>query len=126
MNSTFARHVDFAMDMFAKHPRELSSTMVKFQLKLPDRQCRIAELSQRVQDTVTILVTALYANRVNNEVVVAAADVLCDDLRRKLTGERPSDVYFRKTGVLADMIIEGRFEGIHGLPTLPILRPYPN
>jgi len=35
--------------------------MRKHQLKLPDRQCRMAELSQRVQDVVTILVTALWA-----------------------------------------------------------------
>ena len=72
--------------------------MVKHQLKLADRQCRMAELSQRVQDTVTMLVTALWAHQQKNEVAVAAADILCQDLRRKLTGERPSDRYFRDVG----------------------------
>ena len=39
---------------------EISSTMSKFQLKLADRQCRMAELSQRCQDLITILATSLY------------------------------------------------------------------
>jgi alkylation response protein AidB-like acyl-CoA dehydrogenase len=124
MNHVLAKHVDFAMDMFAHHPRELSSTMIKHQLKLPDRQCRIAELSQRVQDTVIMLVTALYANQTGDEVVIAAADILCDDLRRKLTGARPSDTYFRNVGKLADMIVAGKYKEIEGIPTLPILRTY--
>jgi len=124
MNPVLAKHVDFALDMFGKHPRELSSIMVKHQLRLPDRQCRIAELSQRVQDTVVMLVTALYANQQKDEVVIAAADILCDDLRRKLTGQRPSDGYFRSVGKLADMIIDGRYETLKGIPTLPIMRTY--
>ena len=35
--------------------------MTKHQLKLADRQCRMAELSQRVQDLVVILATSLWA-----------------------------------------------------------------
>jgi alkylation response protein AidB-like acyl-CoA dehydrogenase len=126
MNPTLAKHVDFALDMFARHPRELSSNMVKYQLKLPDRQCRIAELSQRVQDTIVMLVTALWANQQNDEVVIAAADILCDDMRHKLTGARPSDNYFRKVGQLAEAIVEGRFKALDGALTVPIMRPYEN
>lgn len=121
-----AKHINFALDMLGRHPGELSAIMVKHQLKLPDRQCRIAELSQRIQDTIVLLVTALYAGQKQDDVTVAAADVLCDDLRRKLTGERPSDSYFRNCGRLADMIIEGKYAEIKGLPTLPVLRPYDN
>jgi alkylation response protein AidB-like acyl-CoA dehydrogenase len=124
MSPRLSNHVDFALRMLSKHPRELSLMMVKHQLKLPDRQCRIAEISQRIQDTIVLLVTALYANQKNDEITIAAADILCDDLRRKLTGKRPSDSYFRNAGRLADMIIEGKYTDIQGLPTLPILRPY--
>jgi alkylation response protein AidB-like acyl-CoA dehydrogenase len=124
MNPTLAKHVDFALDTFSRHPRELSSIMVKYQLKLPDRQCRIAELSQRVQDTVVMLVTALWANQQNDDVVIAAADILCDDLRRKLTGQRPSDAYLRKVNQLAEMILDGRYEAIANVPHLPILMKY--
>ena len=65
--------------------------MRKHQLKLADRQCRMAELSQRLQDLVVMLTTSLWAGRQSSEVVRDAADILCQDLRRKLTGKRPSD-----------------------------------
>ena len=54
-------HVDFALTAFGKLRKEISAAMVKHQLKLADRQCRMAELSQRVQDVVTALVTATLA-----------------------------------------------------------------
>jgi alkylation response protein AidB-like acyl-CoA dehydrogenase len=124
MHRSLAKHVRFALAMFATHPQELSGIMVKHQLKLPDRQCRIAEVSQRIQDTIVLLVTALYANRKGDDITIAAADILCEDLARKLTGQRPSDSYFRSVGRLADMIIEGKYREIEGLVTLPVMRPY--
>ena len=54
--------------------------MTKHQLKLADRQCRMAELSQRLQDLVVILATSLWAGRQSSEIVQAAADILCQDL----------------------------------------------
>ena len=86
----------------------------------------MAELSQRVQDTVTILVTALWGHRQRNEASVAAADILCQDLRRKLTGERPSDHYFRDVNKLADVILSGGFETLAGVPQAEILMKYEN
>ena len=100
--------------------------MVKHQLKLADRQCRMAELSQRVQDTVVILVTALWGTAGKNEANVAAADMLCQDLRRKLTGERPSDRYFSEAGELADLILAGGFEELAGVPRAEIMMKYDN
>src|SRR5262249_30312014 len=88
----------FALDLFQRHPRARSGALRNHQLRRADRQCRMAELSQRVQDTVVLLVTALWGHRQNDEAAVAAADILCQDLRRKLTGERPSDRYFRDAG----------------------------
>jgi alkylation response protein AidB-like acyl-CoA dehydrogenase len=119
-----ADHVAFALDMFQRQPRALSGAMRKHQLKLADRQCRMAELSQRVQDTVIILVTALWGHRQNEEGPVAAADMLCQDLRRKLTGERPTDRYFRDASQLADNIIGGGFEVLAGVPQAEILMKY--
>ncbi|MBA4062600.1 MAG: acyl-CoA dehydrogenase [Isosphaera sp.] len=117
-------HVDFALDQFGRHRREVSKTMVKHQLKLADRQCRMTELSQRVQDTVVMLVTALWGHGQANEVARGAADILCQDLRRKLTGERPSDGYFRDAGRLADAVIGGGFEGLADVPRDEILMRY--
>src|SRR5436305_6784616 len=82
MDARLQVHVDFALTAFGKLPIEISGTMRKHQLKLADRQCRMSELSQRVQDVVTILVTALWGHGKKNEVSIASADLLCQDLRR--------------------------------------------
>jgi alkylation response protein AidB-like acyl-CoA dehydrogenase len=104
LDSRLQGHLDFALAQFGKFPQEISGVMVKHQLKLVDRQCKMAELSQRVQDTVTMVVTLLHAGRRKNSAAIAAADLLCQDLRRKLTGERPSDRYFKEVNELADHI----------------------
>jgi alkylation response protein AidB-like acyl-CoA dehydrogenase len=124
MNEKLQGHVDFAMEMMNKLPMELSDNMVKHQLKLADRQCRIAELSQRVQDTVIMLVTCLYAHEQGSEVLIASADILCQDLRRKLTGERPTDEYFKACSKLADRVIAGEFPGLSEVETQEIIFSY--
>ncbi|MFO0866321.1 MAG: acyl-CoA dehydrogenase family protein [Gemmataceae bacterium] len=102
---------------------ELSAAMRTHQLGLADRQCRMAELSQRVQDTITTLVVTQWAQRHGNGIRLAA-HVLCEDLRRKLTGERPSDRYFRDLTELADAIYAGGFEDLAGVPRDEILMRY--
>ena len=49
---------------------------------------------------------------------------MCQDLRRKLTGERPSDRYFKDVGKLAEMILAGGFEELAGIPREEILMSY--
>jgi hypothetical protein len=98
--------------------------MKKHQLKLADRQCRIAELSQRVQDTIVMIVTLLWAHQKKSEIAIASADILCQDLRRKLTGERPTDKYFRAVSELADKIVAGGFEDLTEVPREEIMMKY--
>src|SRR5581483_6381600 len=124
VDKRLAAHAQFALDQFGRFADEISATMVKHQLKLADRQCRMAELSQRIQDTITILVTALWGHRQRNEGAIASADILCQDLRRKLTGERPSDRYFRDVAKLADLILSGGLEATRDVPRAEILRRY--
>jgi hypothetical protein len=126
MDERLQAHVDFAMEMLNSSPIELSEAMVKHQLKLADRQCRIAEMSQRVQDTIIILVTSLWAHKQGDPTTIAAADILCQDLTRKLNGERPSDQYFRACGKLADMIIGGSIPSLNSIYKDEILFPYTN
>ncbi len=118
-------HIEFALDMLTEHPLELSGAMVRHQLRLADRQCLIAEMSQRVQDTITIIVASMWANRTKNETYIAAADILCRDLTRKLTGERPDDAYYKATRKLADRIIESGFDGLDEIKRHEILYGYP-
>jgi alkylation response protein AidB-like acyl-CoA dehydrogenase len=126
MDPRLAEHVQFALDCFQRYPKEISAAMRKHQLKLADRQCRMAELSQRVQDTVILLVTALWGHQQKDEAAVLAADILCQDLRRKHTGQRPTDRYFRDASKLADVIISGGFEALAGIPRQEILMKYEN
>ena len=84
----------------------------------------MADLSQRVQDVVVMLVTALYANQKKNETTTLAADVACQDLTRRLTGARPSDAYFRTLTQLADAILAGNFAEIADVPRAEILQKY--
>jgi hypothetical protein len=126
MDIRLSEHVEFALGNFSRLRGEVSRDMEKYQLKLADRQCLMAELSQRIQDNVIILVTALWGHRQGKEASIAAADILCQDLRRKLAGERPSDRYFRDVSKLAELILSGGFEAIAGVPREAILMKYEN
>jgi alkylation response protein AidB-like acyl-CoA dehydrogenase len=124
MSDTLREHAIFAIRGLQAMPRQISAAMRKHQLRLPDRQCRMSELSARVQKLVIMLVTSLYAAKQNDEVVRAAADVICQDLTRELTGERPTDRYFRAVGTLGEQIAAGKFASIAGLKPDEILMRY--
>jgi hypothetical protein len=126
MDPRLARHVQFALSTFQGFPGEISAVLRKHQLKLADRQCRMAELSQRVQDNIVLLVTALWGHRQQSETSLLAADILCQDLQRKLTGQRPSDAYLRDCMTLADQVIAGSYEALAGVPREEILMRYEN
>jgi hypothetical protein len=126
MPENLRAHAEFAADALQRSPSEISGTMSKHQLALADRQCRMSELSSRIQDLVIILCTSLYAARQEDELVRTAAHVLCQDLRRKLNGHRPTDRYFRTVTALGAAIAEGNFKSIAGLEPDEILMPYEN
>jgi butyryl-CoA dehydrogenase len=118
------QHALFAIRGLQSMPLEISAAMRKHQLKLADRQCRMSELSSRVQRLVVILATSLYAAKQNDEVVRAAADIVCQDLIRELTGARPTDRYFRAINALGEQIATGKFASIAGLSPDEILMKY--
>ncbi len=70
----------FAIDGLQRSRMEISAAMRTHQLRLADRQCRMSELSSRIQDLVVMLTTSLWASRQSSEVVRSAADILCQDL----------------------------------------------
>lgn len=119
-----AAHANFAAAGLASSRMEISKLMFKHQLRLADRQCRMAELSQRIQDHVVMLASSLWAGRQSNEIVHAAAGVLCADLNRRLTGRRPSDSELRAVTKLGDAVASGAFEAIAGIDAGEILMPY--
>jgi alkylation response protein AidB-like acyl-CoA dehydrogenase len=117
-------HAEFAARGLQKSRLWIDSLMTKHQLKLADRQCAMAELSQRIQDLVVMLATSLYAAKQDDAVVRDAADVLCHDFRRRLTGARPTNQYFRTVTKLGETIAGGGFKALAGVDAGEILMPY--
>jgi hypothetical protein len=124
MPTALREHAAFAAQRLQGSAKEISGTMRKHQLKLADRQCRMSEVSARVQSLVIILCTSLYAARQTDEVVREAAEVLCSDLRRALSGRRPSDRELRQVTRLGETIADGGFKSIAGLEPDEILMRY--
>ncbi len=124
MPAGLRRHAEFAGERLQKMPLEISGTMSKYQLALADRQCRMATMSLQVQNLLTMLCTSLYGASSDDEVVRTAADVACQDLQMRITGQLPSDRYFRAITKLGEKIIDGGFTSIAGLEPDEILMRY--
>lgn len=107
MPSELKAHAEFAVEELQRSPIEVSGTMRKHQLKLADRQCRMSELSARIQKLIVILCTSMHASQQENAIMQQAADVACQDLRRELSGRRPTDRYFRTATRLGQAIVDG-------------------
>lgn len=118
------RQAEFACEQLQSARLEISGLMRRYQLRLADRQCRMAEISARIQKLVVILCTSLYAARQQDEVTRLAGELICRDLTRELLGRRPSDRYFRAVTQLGEMIVDGGFAAITGLEAQEILMPY--
>ena len=103
---------------------EISKVMRTHQLKLADRQCRMASLSERIQKTVVILCTSLYAARQENEIIRNAATMMCVSLKNELTMRRPTDQQLRTQTELGRDIMECGFPGIDHIPQESILMSY--
>ncbi|GAA4435438.1 acyl-CoA dehydrogenase family protein [Bremerella cremea] len=122
MPDNLKAHAQFAADHLQDMPLQISGTMRKHQLKLADRQCRMSYLSQNVQNLMTMLATALYAAKHENETVRAAADIACRDLKRKVLLTAPSDRYFRRVSEVGGMVAEGNFPGVDVPPDEIMMR----
>lgn len=117
-------HAEFAAQWLHRSSLLISGVMRKYQLKLADRQCRMAELSGRIQLANVILVTALYAGRQSNEVVRAAAAAVCLELRRRMLGGLTSDRYFKDVTKLGRTIAEQGFPDLNQTPQAPVMMSY--
>jgi alkylation response protein AidB-like acyl-CoA dehydrogenase len=124
MPKQLADHAAFACRQLQRMSLEISDTMSKFQLALADRQCRMAELSLRCQDLITILCTCLYGAQQSDEVVRAAADIMCQQLRQKYAPHRPTNAYYRQVTQLGAAVADGGFPSIADLNPDDILMRY--
>jgi acyl-CoA dehydrogenase len=117
-------HAQWAADRLQKSRLEVDSLMFKYKLTLADRQCSMASLSQKIQDEVVMLVTSLYASRQDDPLIHDAADVMCIELRQRITGQRPDDKYFKTVCGLGKKIAESGISLINGIDEDEVLQPY--
>lgn len=120
----FQQHADFAVDFLQRSALEISATMRKHQLKLVDRQCRMVELSSRVQAAVVLLCTSLYAGRHSDELVRRAGEVEAALLTNQLLSRRPSDAFLHAVTTLGADLADGHLPNSDDIITPPILMPY--
>lgn len=124
MPGNLQRHTEWAVEFLNGQALEVSGTMRKHQLALADRQCRMSELSARIQTAIVILCTSLYASKQQDELVQQAADCICADFTRQLTGKRAGDRDFRAVTKLGESIANGGFSPIAGIEVPEILMKY--
>ncbi|HEY9775734.1 MAG TPA: acyl-CoA dehydrogenase family protein [Planktothrix sp.] len=121
------KHAQFARAHFARLGRTLYRNMLAQGVGLADQQdLMVDELSMPIQKTVTMLVTCYHATEKGDNATIAAADLLCLDLTRELTGGKVSKDagYRRKARRLADMVGKGEFTQLNSTPATEILRQY--
>jgi len=96
-NKSLVRHANFAIKNLQSSAWEISSLMRKYQLKLADRQCRMSILSRKIQHLITMMVTVCYAFAKADTTTALIADVSCENLKNKITGNHPTDEQIRKS-----------------------------
>jgi len=117
-------HAEFAAGWLSRSSLTISGVMRKYQLKLADRQCRMADLSGRIQLATVILVTALYAAKQPDAKVRSAAATVCQELRRRLLGGLPTDSYLRDVTKLGRTIATEGFPELDQTPQAPMMMSY--
>jgi alkylation response protein AidB-like acyl-CoA dehydrogenase len=123
MPGNLREHAEFACLELQKSAMETSGTMRKHQLKLADRQCRMSELSLRIQSLIVVLATSLYASE-RSQLIQDAADTFCQTTLRQHRGSRPSDKEFRAINKLGEAIVDGGIREFTNVTAPPVLMPY--
>ncbi|QDU39511.1 Acyl-CoA dehydrogenase [Maioricimonas rarisocia] len=117
-------HAEFAAKLLQQAAFEISATMRKHQLKLADRQCRMAELSARIQKAVVILCTSFHVQRQTDDLVRRAGAVEVERLTNELRGQRPSDAFLRRVTSLGADLADQDLPGLEEVDVPPILMRY--
>lgn len=124
MSAGLRKHALFAQKMLSKSAFNVSGTMRKHQLKLADRQCRMSQLSSDQQNALVLMVTSLYAADSTDSMTQVAAEVICGELRRKITGERETDADFKLVTKLGGQIADEGWNELRDVTSGEILMPY--
>ncbi|MDX1564697.1 MAG: acyl-CoA dehydrogenase family protein [Phycisphaeraceae bacterium] len=117
-------HAAYAISELQASRFQIDALMRKHELRLPDRQCSMSQLSEQIQKRMVILVTALHAGTQDDPLVRSAAEVYCRHLRNQLEGRHPDGRWFRAVTKLGEQVADGGFAAITGIEPEEILMPY--
>lgn len=124
MPSSLRKYAAFSSDFLSSQCFDISGAMRTHQLKLADRQCSMIDLSSRIQDAVVLLCTSLYGARSGDEVTRLAAEVVCAELKRKLTGQRPTNRDWRRVTELGAAISDSGWKELEGVEADDLMMKY--
>lgn len=124
MPGNLRRHARFAQRLLSRSKFMISGTMRTHQLKLADRQCRMSVISSTLQDAIVMLVTSLHAAKSSDELTRMAAESMCNELKRKITGAKASDQDFRQVTQLGAKIASDGWSELQGVEAGEILMKY--
>jgi len=124
MSSELRGHATYAQQVLSKSGLKISAAMRTHQLKLADRQCRMTELSSEIQDALVILITSMYAAESKDEITKRAADGICRELRRKITGAKATDRDYRHITSLGEEIATNGWKGLDDITVPEIMMQY--
>ena len=96
-NSDIVKHAEYAIKGLQKTAWEISGLMRKYQLGLADKQCRMSILSRRIQHLITMMATVCYVFAKADPLMATIADVSCENLKNKITGNHPTDLQIRNS-----------------------------
>ncbi|MBL4885305.1 MAG: acyl-CoA/acyl-ACP dehydrogenase, partial [Planctomycetaceae bacterium] len=122
--SSLQDYVEFASEQLQHTRINVDNLMRKFQLALADRQCAMVQLSSQAQDLVVMLVTCLYAAQSGNEQQIAAASVMAQHLKNRITGHRPNGKFFKTATKLGESLLDDSSNLIDGIKPEDIMMSY--
>ncbi len=124
VTTNFDAYAEFAIEQLRHSRAEIESLRQTYRNELWEQQCQIHAISSRIQKQIVLLCISHYGARQDRDIVRAAAEVLCRDLRRELSGERPSDQDWQMIDRLGTAILDGGFPGVPEGPIESILMRY--
>jgi alkylation response protein AidB-like acyl-CoA dehydrogenase len=124
MPSESVKHLRFAAGRLGAITQKIDGLMIRYQHKLPDQQCELRDLAGEVKNLLMIAVVSCWGAAQSEKTSAKAADLLCQDLTRKVKGSNRSARLAKALARLGQDVEDGKFSPTQGIPTSPFLQPY--
>lgn len=129
LDKRFEEHLQFAEKAWNKWRMHFVLSVLSKQEKLADAQILMLEGIYEPMADITTMFCAIAASRTaaqNGDVAtVAALNLLCLEMRCKLSSEKHTSSAFRAAvNEVADLFLAGKFHQLENVPTGEILQPY--